>query len=39
MLEGDRLEVRHSDEYEAENEDNLSAAQAQVEAECNPVNP
>ena len=37
VLEGDRLEVRHSDEYEAENEDNLSAAQAQVEAECDPV--
>lgn len=37
VLEGDRLEVRHSDEYAAENEDNLSAAQAQVEAECNPA--
>ena len=37
VLEGDRLEVRHSDEYEAENEDNLSAAQAQVEAECDTV--
>jgi cytochrome c-type biogenesis protein CcmE len=37
VLEGDRLEVRHSDEYEAENQENLSAAQAQVEAECNTV--
>jgi cytochrome c-type biogenesis protein CcmE len=38
VLDGDRLEVRHSDEYEAENQDNLSAAQAQVEAECNTAN-
>jgi cytochrome c-type biogenesis protein CcmE len=37
VLEGDRLEVKHSDEYEAENEANLDAADAQVEAECAPV--
>ncbi len=33
-LSGDRLEVKHSDEYEAENEDNLAAADAQAESEC-----
>jgi cytochrome c-type biogenesis protein CcmE len=36
-LMGDRVEVRHSDEYEAENDDNLEAANAQVESECDPV--
>jgi cytochrome c-type biogenesis protein CcmE len=37
VLEGDRLEVKHSDEYVAENDDNLAAADAQVESECDPV--
>ena len=34
VLEGDRLEVKHSDEYEAANDENLAAANAQVESEC-----
>jgi len=34
VLYGDRVEVKHSDEYEAENDDNLAAADAQVESEC-----
>ena len=37
VLAGDRVEVKHSDEYEAENDDNLTAADAQVESECDPV--
>ena len=37
VLEGDRLEVKHSDEYEAENDENLAAADAQAESECPPV--
>jgi len=37
VLEGDRLEVKHSDEYVAENDDNLAAADAQAESECDPV--
>ena len=35
-LDGDRLEVKHSDEYVAENEENLAAADAQAESECPP---
>ncbi|BAN01277.1 cytochrome c maturation protein CcmE domain-containing protein [Ilumatobacter coccineus] len=35
---GDRVEVKHSDEYEAENEANLDAAEAEAEeAGCEPV--
>ncbi len=34
VLEGDRVEVKHSDEYAAENDENLAAADAQVESEC-----
>jgi len=37
VLEGDRLEVKHSDEYVAENDENLAAADAQVKSECPPV--
>ena len=38
ILEGDRLEVKHSDEYEAASDDNLDAAEADAEASCGPVN-
>lgn len=34
VLFGDRVEVKHSDEYEAENDDNLAAADAQADSEC-----
>lgn len=35
---GDRVEVKHSDEYEAENSDNLDAAEAAAEdSGCTPV--
>ena len=34
VLEGDRLEVKHSSEYEAENDANLAAADEQVASEC-----
>ena len=34
VLQGDRLEVKHSDEYEADNGDNLDAAEDQ---ECAPA--
>ncbi|MGA9276472.1 cytochrome c maturation protein CcmE [Ilumatobacter sp.] len=37
VLDGDRVEVKHSDEYVAENDDNLAAADAQAESECAPV--
>jgi cytochrome c-type biogenesis protein CcmE len=37
VLEGDEIEVKHSDEYVAENDENLAAADAQVESECGPV--
>ncbi|WP_040495601.1 cytochrome c maturation protein CcmE [Ilumatobacter nonamiensis] len=37
VLYGDRVEVKHSDEYEAENDDNLAAADAQAEYECDSV--
>lgn len=38
VLLGDRVEVKHSDEYEAENEDNLDASYADAEeAGCDPV--
>jgi cytochrome c-type biogenesis protein CcmE len=37
VLNGDEIEVKHSDEYTAANEENLAAAEAQVESECPPV--
>lgn len=38
VLEGDRVEVKHSDEYEAENDANLDAAEAEAEElGCTPV--
>ncbi|MFN3255731.1 MAG: cytochrome c maturation protein CcmE [Ilumatobacter sp.] len=38
VLQGDRVEVKHSEEYEAENEANLDAGYAEAEeAGCEPV--
>jgi cytochrome c-type biogenesis protein CcmE len=37
VLEGDRLEVKHSDEYEAANDENIAAADEYAENECAPV--
>ena len=34
VLEGDQLEVKHSNEYAEANEGNLEAAEAQTETEC-----